>query len=193
MAKTTKKALSLALSVVLVFSLTIAFAMTITTYAALNIDGAKQIALDDAGLSSSEVFFSEAKADRQGFDIEFRSGQAEYDYEISKDGEILSVSYDSNKRVNGSRSLDAEAAKSAALSFAGAKASDVEKLRSEYDDNEYEISFTYGEKEYDVNVSAVDGSILEYDYEVVQSSGGIFAAISAFFQRIFAFFSGFFA
>lgn len=193
MAKTTKKALSLALSIVLVFSLTIAFAMTITTYAALSIDGAKQIALDDAGLSSSEVFFSEAKADRQGFDIEFRSGQAEYDYEISKDGEILSLSYDSNKRINGSRSLDAEAAKSAALSFVGAKASDVERLRSEYDDNEYEISFTYGEKEYDVNVSAVDGSILEYDYEVVQSSGGIFAAISAFFQRIFAFFSGFFA
>ena len=111
----------------------------------------------------------------------------------TKDGKILSVSYDSNKRVNGSRSLDAEAAKSIALSFVGAKASDVERLRSEYDDNEYEISFTYGEKEYDVNVSAVDGSILEYDYEVVQNSGGIFAAISAFFQRIFAFFSGFFA
>ena len=193
MTKTSKKVLSLFLSFVLVFSLTFAFAMTLNTYAALNVDGAKQIALSDAGLTANKVTFTQARLDGKEFDIEFRYGQAEYDYEIASSGEILSFSYDSNKRAAGSKKLNADAAENKALAYVGAKAADVERLRSEYDDNEYEVSFVYGEREYDVTVSAVDGTVLEYDYEVVQTSGGIIAAVSAFFQRIIAFFTGFFA
>lgn len=193
MTKTIKKALSLFLSIVLTFTLTIAFAMTLNTYAALNIDSAKQIALSDTGLTADKVTFTHAGLDGKEFDIEFRYGQAEYDYEISNSGEILSFSYDSNKRVAGSKKLNADAAENKALAYVGAKSANVERLHSEYDDNEYEVSFVYGEREYDVTVSAVDGTVLEYDYEVVQTSGGIISVISAFFQRIIAFFTGFFA
>lgn len=193
MTKTTRKALSLLLSIVMVFSLTMVFAMTLNAYAAINLDAAKQIALDDAGLSMSEVVFTEAKLDGREFDIDFRSGRAEYDYEISNEGKILSLAYDSNNRVAGSKTLNADAAKEAALKFIGADAADAQRLRCEYDDGEYEVSFVYGDREYDLNVSAVDGSIIEYDYETVQSSSNIIAIVSGFFQRIIDFFTRFLA
>ncbi len=193
MTKTLRKALSLVLSIVMVFALTMIFTAAMTAYAAITLDTAKQIALDDAGVTAADVVFTEARLDGKEYDIEFLSGKAEYDYSISNEGEITSFAYDSNTRVTGVKTLDSTAAKEAALNFIGINADSVERLRAEYDDGEYEVSFTYNNKEYDITVSAVDGTIIEYDYETVQSASGILAMISAFFRRILDFFSGLFA
>lgn len=193
MAKTTTKALSLALSIVMVFALTMVFAASMTAFAAINLDSAKQIALTDAGLTSTDVIFTEARLEGRAFDIEFRDGKIEYDYSISNEGEILSFAYDSNNRIIGSRTFDAAAAKTVALNFIGAKTNDVKLLRAEYDDSAYEVSFSHGNREYDITVSAVDGTITEYEYEALRSTGGIWAMITAFFQQIIDFFTGFFA
>ncbi|MBQ4650495.1 MAG: PepSY domain-containing protein, partial [Firmicutes bacterium] len=53
----------------------------------VGVDKAKAAALKDAGLSSSEVTFTKAKLDKDDgiavYEIEFFSGNTEYDYEIS--------------------------------------------------------------------------------------------------------------
>ena len=53
----------------------------------IGVDKAKSIALKDAGLSSSEATFTKAKLDKDDgialYEIEFFSGNTEYDYEIN--------------------------------------------------------------------------------------------------------------
>jgi len=56
------------------------------TSGSITLEEAKSIALKHAGLSASEVRFTKAKKDRddgrQVYDIEFRKGRTEYEYEI---------------------------------------------------------------------------------------------------------------
>lgn len=202
MKKTTKKALSLALSIVMTFALTMVFAGAITTYAALNLEGAKEIALNDAGFSESQVVFTQTRTEHKDFDVEFLADGAKYDYEISPEGKILSLSYESNTKVSGISTINATEAQEAAFGFVGADVADIESLICEYDedDGEYELSFVCGDKSYDITVSAADGTVIEYDFDLIPPSKGIFALISdfftktaSFFMRIVSFFKGLFS
>lgn len=64
-------------------------------YKADSMDKAKEIALNHAGLSASDVTFVKAELDYEDgvrvYEIEFWSGRTEYDYEINAEsGEIVS-------------------------------------------------------------------------------------------------------
>ncbi|MBC5731336.1 PepSY domain-containing protein [Pseudoflavonifractor hominis] len=66
---------------------------------AIGVEKAKTIALNDAGLSASQVTFTKAQTDwddgRMEYDVEFRSGGIEYEYEIDAySGAILSRDVD---------------------------------------------------------------------------------------------------
>ena len=92
MTKTTKRALSIVLTIIMTLSL------FVTAFAAITLDEAKAIALKDAGFAESEVQFVTAKDDKEDkeFEIEFYQGKAEYDYSVNYEGKIVAFSFDSN-------------------------------------------------------------------------------------------------
>lgn len=185
MKKTLKKALSLILAAVAVLTL------SLSAFAAISLDEAKAIALKDAGLTEAAVRITEARLDEGRYDIDFISGKISYDYEISKDGEITSLSVDYNNRVTGGKVLSTADAKAAAIKGVGINEADASSVRAEYDreDNDYEVSFKANGREYDVTVSAVDGSVLEYDWELAPAATNFFLA---FIQAIINFFKNLF-
>lgn len=139
---------------------------------------AKEIALNHAKLSASDVTFIQSKLDwengRRVYDVEFYSGSKEYDYEIdAKTGEILSYDYDAEHYTppqSGSNSgtlIGPEKAKEIALKHAGVSASDATFVRSklDWDDGRqiYEVEFYSGNDEYDYEIDAYTGGILSYD------------------------------
>ena len=149
---------------------------------------AKAVALAHAGLSESDVTFVRAQLDyddgRAEYEIEFWSGNTEYDYDIDAvSGEIRSYDHDaeyyspaqnsssgnaSSDSSNSSYITEAEA-KAIALAHAGLSESDVTFVRAQldYDDGraEYEIEFWSGNTEYDYDIDAVSGEIRSYDHD----------------------------
>ena len=150
---------------------------------------AKEIALAHAGLSASKATFVQVKLDKedgvQVYEVEFYSGSTEYDYEINaKTGEILSYDKDiedfkipqKDSTVSGTTQtapasdyIGADKAKSIALSNAGLSASSVTFTKAKLDREDgirvYEIEFYTDTKEYDYEINAKTGKILDKDVE----------------------------
>jgi len=147
---------------------------------------AKETALSHAGLSESEVTFVKAELDTDDgikiYEIEFYSKNVEYDYDINaQTGDILSYDYDAedytekNVQDNASSSsnnsdiISESKAKSIALSrVSGADKSDV-YLHLDYDDGAavYEGSVIYNDTEYEFEINAVSGKIIDWEAESV--------------------------
>ena len=143
-------------------------------------DAAKAAALEHAGLTESEVTYVKVKLDREDgtivYEIEFYFGNAEYDYEVDAySGNILSYDYDvdnytiSSVWSNDSTHISLDEAKSIALTRANLTTEQVTYTEAsfEYDDGMavYQIDFIFGGMEYEVEINAVDGTIVEYDVE----------------------------
>ncbi len=137
---------------------------------------AKEIALADAGLSYSNVTFFRVELEwddgKPEYEVEFYSGNKEYDYEIDAvTGTIRSRDYDVENYTIPSSTTDigSEAAKTAALKHAGVSASNATfvQVERDWDDGRlvYEVEFYAGGKEYDYEISAADGQVLSYDYD----------------------------
>ena len=141
---------------------------------------AKEIALQHAGVSASNAVFVKAEREyddgRLTYDVDFYAGNKEYDYEIlASDGTILSYDADiEGYRIPSSTStgtdIGAEKAKEIALQHAGVSASNAVfvKAEREYDDGRltYDVDFYAGNKEYDYEILASDGTILSYDADI---------------------------
>ena len=156
---------------------------------------AKAIALKHAGLKESEVTFALAHLDMddgiQAYDVEFYKDGKEYDYEIDAySGDIISYDFDMESKVaqpennsaasnasgtsnqkNVTAKVSLEKAKSIALGKAGLSEKDVTFTESsfEYDDGYevYQIDFVSGDMEYEMEIDANTGDILEYDSESI--------------------------
>ncbi|MDE5933737.1 MAG: PepSY domain-containing protein [Lachnospiraceae bacterium] len=149
-----------------------------------SLEEAKAAALQDAGLSESDVTFKKTELDHdhgmQVYDIEFYTSDTEYDYEINaSDGAVIEKSVESfrlqenqpDSAVNSSNDnyIGVDRAKEIALNHANLSESDVRfaKAKLENDDGsvEYEIEFYSGRTEYDYTIDAVSGNIIEYDVD----------------------------
>lgn len=145
---------------------------------------AREIALNHAGQSASAVYFNKLELDHddgiQKYEIEFVGGSTEYDYEIDAvTGAVLKYDWDGHDDYGhghdhgatgaGSAAgiITLEQAKEIALNHAGQSASAVyfDKAELDYDDGiqKYELEFVSGNTEYDYEIDAVTGAILEYD------------------------------
>ena len=141
-------------------------------------DKAKEIALNHAGLTASQVTFVRAQLEwddgRQVYDVEFYDGNyTEYDYEIdASSGTILSYDHDAdhynppatNTGSGTTTSISADKAKEIALNHAGLTAGQVTFIRAQLDWDD-------GRRVYDVEF--YDSSYTEYDYEIDASSGAV--------------------
>lgn len=195
MKKNVKKLSSLALSLLLLFSLSLsAFAADISA------EQAKAIALEDAGYSESQVAYIRAGVDYDDgvkeYDVEFLVKNAdsylEYDYEVrAADGKILSKDRDVeniNPAVVGSGDIGKEAALEAAYAAFGFSKDEVKLLKAEKDRDDgviyYEVEFI---KDYDCKYScdviAASGKVVDKESDV---SRNIFDKIELFFEALFA-------
>ncbi len=143
---------------------------------------AKTIALNHAGLTESQVTFMKAKLDYSDgywkYDVEFDTADhREYEYDIDAyTGTILKFDYDTEdwsappQNTNTSQ-IGMDKAKAIAVSHAGLNASQVTFVKAEldYDDDrwEYEIKFISGIWEYECEIDAYNGAVLNYEKESI--------------------------
>lgn len=146
---------------------------------------AKKIALDHAGLKEADVKRLTVKKDtddgRTHFDVEFFKGDYEYDYEIDAEtGKIVDYSKE-KEAVKASATtattkpattniISKSKAQSIALEHAKLKKSQVTGLRVSLDKDDgrtyYEVDFRKGNVEYDYEIDAVTGKVIEWDKDI---------------------------
>lgn len=130
---------------------------------------ARQLALDHAKLSADNATFLKTKLDtddgRSIYEIEFVSGQTEYDYEIdAATGEILKNSQ--KARAGGSDAGGpVTEAKAREIALAKAPGATVIKCKRDRDDGVeiFEIELRKGAVEYDCEIEIATGKILKWE------------------------------
>ncbi len=157
----------------------------------IDLDTAKAKALADADVTASSVTFTEAKLDTDDgievYDIEFYTSTNEYEYEINAtsgkvhDKSVESLSNNTEEKQsetdktknkeNSSTYIGIDKAKTIATSHAGHKVSEVTFSKAKLDSDDgnaiYEIEFYKDDLEYEYEVDASSGKILEHDTEQV--------------------------
>jgi uncharacterized membrane protein YkoI len=148
----------------------------------ITMEEAKEIALTDAGLTEANVTFVKTELDtdngRQEYEIEFYSGNVEYDYEIdastgkilSYDSDVENYSISSNMQSGQTNTyIGEEKARSIALArVPGATESNI-RLHLDTEDGVavYEGSIVYNNVEYEFEIDAVTGNIVKWSSEPV--------------------------
>lgn len=142
----------------------------------ISIDSAKNAALKHAGLNASNVEFKKARLDTDDrfahYDIEFVSDGIEYEYEINAQSGKVSdfdkeryVKEKTRPAVDTSSYISASEAKSIAFKKAGVDASSISRIKCQLDTDDmfahYEIEFISGNYEYDFDINAKTGKIIE--------------------------------
>lgn len=145
----------------------------------ISVEDAKAKALTHAGLTAKEVTFIETDLEwedgRRVYDIEFYTADyQEYDYEIdAATGEIRSFDYDAEgftPPASAGGPITREQAQKIALDkVPGADASHVKKLKLDRDDGKsvYEVEIIYSGMEYDLEIDAATGTILEFESDSI--------------------------
>ena len=173
--KSLKACLMLSLALMVVFTMsTAAFAGTEVGQTKITLTEAYNIALEDAGLTKSQVKNVEKELDDGVYNIEFtkKGTKREYDYEISKKGKILEKSVDYNRARNtGKKKLSKDDAINKVADFSGFKKSTIKKgtVTLEKDDGQwiYEVRFNAKGYRYEYDVHGRTGKILEYSKESI--------------------------
>lgn len=148
----------------------------------IGIDAAKELALQDAGISAENAAFVEQKLDFDNgfylYEITFVSAGVKYEYEIkAADGAIYEKDVDGisvTAPASGTEGdyVGIEAAKSTAFLDASTTADAVTLKKAKFDvDNGvhvYEIVFMLEGREYDYEINAKTGAILEREVDGVK-------------------------
>ena len=143
----------------------------------IGVEKAKEIAMSHAGVSAGSVSFVKAKLDYEDgvkvYDIEFYSGNVEYDYEINAaTGAIVSFDQDIENYAIPTQAatsgISADRAKQIALSHVGVSGASFTKVELDTDDGVrvYEVEFKVGNVEYDYDIDASSGAILSSSSEI---------------------------
>ena len=151
----------------------------------ISADKAKKIALGDAKLAEKDVTLVkvelELEDNRLVYDVEFYSGNVEYDYDIDAvSGAIVSADKDIENYVIPAQpsteaptkaqasEISVEKAKQIALSHAGVGSAHFTKVELDTDDGVrvYEIEFKVGNKEYEYDINVSNGAIISSSAEI---------------------------
>ena len=151
----------------------------------ISADKAKKIALGDAKLAEKDVTFVKVELEfednRLVYDVEFYSGNVEYDYDIDAvSGAIVSADRDIENYVIPAQpsteaptkaqvsEISVEKAKQIALSHAGVGSARFTKAKIDYENGVkvYEIEFKVGNMEYEYDINVVNGAIVSSSAEI---------------------------
>ncbi|MBP3360124.1 MAG: PepSY domain-containing protein [Clostridia bacterium] len=140
-------------------------------------DEAKRKALEHAGLTDAENIRLKPEHDdgRKVYEIEFSKDGIKYEYKIDADtGEIISDSRDKQQKPNAAAQqgeyISEKKAKSIALAAVnGAAETNIVKCVLDRDDEQscYEVKIILGKTEYDFEIDAYTGEILEHESELI--------------------------
>ncbi len=141
-------------------------------------DTALQKALAHAGVSASQAVDVDVEFDDGHYDVDFRVGSTEYDYEIdAKTGAVLRYEKDvdddhqsssssassSSSSSSASSYISKDEAKQKAFSHAGVSASQASGVKVDWDDGHYDVEFRVGTTEYDYEINAKTGAVIRYE------------------------------
>ena len=147
----------------------------------ISADKAKKIALEDAKLAEKDVTFVkvelELEDNRLVYDVEFYSGNVEYDYDIdavsgaivSSDRDIENYSIPAQQTtVAPAADIGVEKAKEIALAHAGVGSARFTKAKIDYENGikVYEIEFKVGNMEYEYDINVSNGAIISSSAEI---------------------------
>ncbi len=152
----------------------------------ISAEEAKEIALNQAGLTENEVTFVRTEKDRDDgrvvYEVEFYSkDNKEYDYEIDAEtGDIISFDEDAENYLPSSANVsqntsqrdeitEAEAKEIALARVPGATDADIREFKRDFDDGreEYEGEIIYNNIEYQFEINAKNGEIIKWESESV--------------------------
>ena len=152
--------------------------------ASITEEQAKEIAANHAGVAVADLTFHSVSLEeddgRRVYDVEFYSGSTEYDYEIdaatgdilSYDNDVENFSIPQQQSTQGTATgsyIGDDAAKAAALQRAGLTADQVRWEKCELDEDDgrfsYELEFSSGQHEYECEVEAFTGEILNFEQD----------------------------
>ncbi len=138
---------------------------------------AKQLALTDAGIASAAnvTVTTETEQNDKGeyvVDMDFEYDGTRYDYTVKiEDSTILEKKSTPSDELNGNITL--EAAKKAAFDHAELTENQVSicKAKLDYDDGkyEYDIEFVYGGYEFEYEIDAKTGAVLQHEREALDT------------------------
>lgn len=153
---------------------------TATDTEGISDEDAKRIAFEDAGVSEADVAKIRVRLDYEEneYEVEFYVGMLEYDYDISaKDGKIRSKDTDieddflsSSEEIPGEVTITEEEAINIMLEkVPGASAEDVRMVMDRDDRGKlvFEGTLIFEGKEYDIEIDAETGAVLEWESESV--------------------------
>lgn len=133
-------------------------------------DTALQKALAHAGVSASQAVDVDVEFDDGHYDVDFRVGSTEYDYEINaKTGAVIRYEKDvdddhySSSSSSSSSYISKDEAKQKAFSHAGVSASQASGVKVDWDDGHYDVEFRVGATEYDYEINAKTGAVIKYE------------------------------
>lgn len=154
----------------------------------ISLEEAKNIALKNAGVAQKDAAFTSAHKDYDDgityYEIDFRTATVEYEYEIDLKGKIISAEKEKIRKEKPkvttqsssatAKYIGVDSAKKIALKNSGLSQSSVvfTKAKLERDDAKhiYEIEFNSSTTEYEYEIDAVSGKIIDksaesFDYD----------------------------
>lgn len=146
----------------------------------IGMQAALEAAARYAGLTTADI--TDADVDPEldenpaHYEVEFQvPGKGELEYKVEAyTGQVLSGPANVTPSVPAAGDVGLEAAKSAALKYAGLSTAVFTKAERDYDDGrlEYELEFHTDSAAYEVTVDAATGRVLDYEKENLRGSTG---------------------
>lgn len=147
----------------------------------IGVTKAKEIALKNEKLKSSSVTFTKAKLEKEDgnyvYEINFKTSKKKFEFEIDAySGKILErhIRYTNVAKSSSKTKIGTNKAKSVALKNVGLSSSSVKftKAKLEKDDGRYvyEIEFKTSSKEYEFEIDAYSGKIIEKTTKVIEKT-----------------------
>lgn len=156
-------------------------------------DTALQKALAHAGVSASQAVDVDVEFDDGHYDVDFRVGSTEYDYEINaKTGAVIryekdvdddhySSSSSSSSSSSTSSYISKDEAKQKAFSHAGVSASQASGVKVDWDDGHYDVEFHVGATEYDYEINAKTGAVIKYEKDTEDDDDDHYSTSTSFY------------
>ena len=152
-----------------------------STSSYITAERAKEIALADAGVQAADAVFLRAQLDwddgRAEYEVEFYSGNMEYDYDIdaltgairSSDHELenFRIPTDGNTNQGGTSGTAISRDRAQEIALAEAPGAVVVSCKLDWEDGRqvYEVELRSGRTEYDFEIDAQTGSIVSRDVD----------------------------
>ncbi len=150
---------------------------------AITVEEAKEIALTHAGVIAEDATFTKAKLDKEDgifeYELKFRTESKKYEYEINAENGKILESKSKNTSIFTSEEeknvISVEEAKKIAVNHSGLTEENIKFKKIKLDKEDgifvYEIKFFTTDKEFEYEINAESGEIIEFSSDDIKNNG----------------------